>query len=1130
MNKTLGIVDTFADPADKRSNGLAEHSVLQLEKGVKAMMFAVRAPVEAWECMADAKALMLNCFPTQKDVKGKSGDAARPLEKLSMGEISREMCDTIIHHFITPHTPCLVTDPRTKGSTLEPRCRWCIAYKMLGDMPVFKCMRTGAWVRSKSYIVFDLMDGQNAYHFLGLTPPALPKSVCVRPSDRDEPDSYVVELEGLYEPSVMKKNPVIRTVHEHGAAHPNTRVHVVDRDESTGLLRVFETDSDGVLRPSGEYLKEVSTDVPISVLDESDLSSEPEAEPSSEPEAAASSAPSSEPETEVSIIPSRTTDSDESLLRRLTRSASGKIQLSTEKATVPPTEVDVLRLQMDPESFVGHKIYRHFTIEETAPHSPGVYMGEVVRTHQSATGETLWEVEYEADGHRQFLDSEEMSNFGIMMIHGSVETRENITSATVGVDPLSMQDYDIYHTKAGDTFVDVCKAVGVVDTNRKYYYDWMCQFHDYGARGCAYRFPSPFTSRGRLSGTAAVLEAGKAFPVPAGSQWEHILELHGVESARVNPSWHSAQAVRIGLASAEMNVALHRLADRSPENDAVNYSQTVVENNGGGRLSEEARTAMSSDLVTVSETCGVHSAAEPEAEGQSAVDERIAQLENECDDWRECHNPWKSRHFQDLVRNNEYLRNGKIVPPSDMAKAKLRSDRDLWIYAAEVELAALDRLQVFEHELTHNEIRSKGVRAKPVPLIFVLTVKYDLDTGSFIKCKARLCLQGCPAFMQKGRHFFQTHASTPDPTTSRLLCALLVGRHMHRIVFDVANAFPTTECAEYEKIACMYPKGMERWRAPDGSVSETKAGGAVMLMLFLVRVLYGSPAAPRRFAKARDAWVLEHFNSNGWKCVQCRSDPCLMRMTSPAGGICLVCTHVDDVEAVCDVEADCYYIHDAYHRHFQNGVVTCDPELLLGVRRVRTRTADGVDMIDLSQPEFIDTLYRMYADDDDMPSGDVDEPAVPHLHLDLGGDSIRGKQFLPPSVQESAAIIDKGYRSVCGSLLWIAGRTCPEVSGTVSMLCKVMSRPSRRAWQAALQCLAYVWRFKRQHGIRFRSDGNKSPEAAYDSSNKWDVKDAKAQYGFAIHLFDGPVIWTSKKHSHVGTSSTHNEYMALYWL
>ena len=91
-----------------------------------------------------------------------------------------------------------------------------------------------------------------------------------------------------------------------------------------------------------------------------------------------------------------------------------------------------------------------------------------------------------------------------------------------------------------------------------------------------------------------------------------------------------------------------------------------------------------------------------------------------------------------------------------MAKARLRSDRDLLIYAAEVELAALDRLKVFEHELSHNEIRSKGVRAKPVPLIFVLTVKYDLDTSSFIKCKARLCLQGCPAFIIECTHLMST--------------------------------------------------------------------------------------------------------------------------------------------------------------------------------------------------------------------------------------------------------------------------------------------------------------------------------------------------------------------------------------
>eukprot|EP01050_Picozoa_sp_SAG11_P006824 SAG11_NODE_547_length_8604_cov_4.710641_1_plen_106_part_00 len=84
--------------------------------------------------MADAKALMCNCWPLKCNVKGKRGDGIRPFEALTLGEISRDDCNTIIHHFITPHTPCLVADPRTKGSDLHPRCQWCISYKMFGDL------------------------------------------------------------------------------------------------------------------------------------------------------------------------------------------------------------------------------------------------------------------------------------------------------------------------------------------------------------------------------------------------------------------------------------------------------------------------------------------------------------------------------------------------------------------------------------------------------------------------------------------------------------------------------------------------------------------------------------------------------------------------------------------------------------------------------------------------------------------------------------------------------------------------------------------------------------------------------------------------------------------------------------
>jgi len=62
----------------------------------------------------------------------------------------------------------------------------------------------------------------------------------------------------------------------------------------------------------------------------------------------------------------------------------------------------------------------------------------------------------------------------------------------------------------------------------------------------------------------------------------------------------------------------------------------------------------------------------------------------------------------------------------------------------------------------------------------------------------------------------------------------------------------------------------------------------------------------------------------------------------------------------------------------------------------------------------------------------------------------------------------------------------------------------------------------------FSSNGNGELRTYYDASNRSDPTDEKSQYGFACFLFNGPVQWASRKQRHVGTSSTHNEYMALF--
>ena len=81
------------------------------------------------------------------------------------------------------------------------------------------------------------------------------------------------------------------------------------------------------------------------------------------------------------------------------------------------------------------------------------------------------------------------------------------------------------------------------------------------------------------------------------------------------------------------------------------------------------------------------------------------------------------------------------------------------------------------------------------------------------------------------------------------------------------------------------------------------------------------------------------------------------------------------------------------------------------------------------------------------------------------------------------------------------------------------------AFNCAMHMIAYL-DGQRHRGIRFRSDAPGEPICYYDSSDKKDPKDSKAQYGYVIMMFGGPILWSVKKHNHAGRSSTDNEYMA----
>ena len=202
--------------------------------------------------------------------------------------------------------------------------------------------------------------------------------------------------------------------------------------------------------------------------------------------------------------------------------------------------------------------------------------------------------------------------------------------------------------------------------------------------------------------------------------------------------------------------------------------------------------------------------------------------------------------------------------------------------------------------------------------------------------------------MRFGEHYFATFAAAPRCDTTRILQAICVGYGYHRSAFDINVAFPKAECKDYERIPLRYPPGMER-RNDDGT----------LLFALLERNLYGSPAAPRRFAQARNKWMLEYFNENGWTCKKMRFDPCLFKVTSPKGNITYLLVLVDDCDIISQLASDSALITAAFDKRFGvnggAGITVCDPHFLLGIQREMS-VSGGVTYLEMTQPECQITL------------------------------------------------------------------------------------------------------------------------------------------------------------------------------
>ena len=217
LNRIGGCTLDYHPPDDKRKRraGLAERTNGIAECYIKAVLMQQNLPPHMWSAAARDVEFLMNRSPTYRSAQNISdhGDGSSPIELYTNEAYGRSQVYSDLSYYIQVGTPCLVYEKDVKGSSLQPKSTWRIAWGMDGSTPVFRHPTTHHTKRSKSFTAFRLREGLNYAQFLGLGNIPSTRASAKIPQDYEKADGYIVDLGPLKLPK-DKVAPIDPTVVE----------------------------------------------------------------------------------------------------------------------------------------------------------------------------------------------------------------------------------------------------------------------------------------------------------------------------------------------------------------------------------------------------------------------------------------------------------------------------------------------------------------------------------------------------------------------------------------------------------------------------------------------------------------------------------------------------------------------------------------------------------------------------------------------------------------------------------------------------------------------------------------------------------------------------------------------------
>lgn len=127
-------------------------------------------------------------------------------------------------------------------------------------------------------------------------------------------------------------------------------------------------------------------------------------------------------------------------------------------------------------------------------------------------------------------------------------------------------------------------------------------------------------------------------------------------------------------------------------------------------------------------------------------------------------------------------------------------------------------------------------------------------------------------------------------------------------------------------------------------------------------------------------------------------------------------------------------------------------------------------------------------------------------------------------IDDSEPVIDVPYRRLVCSLMYISVMSRPDLSFAVSLLSRMLDRPTNQTWQAAKRVLRYLNSTK-DMCLKFEK-GDVKLISYSDADWAGDLMTRKSVSGFFALDGTNPIAWFSKKQTSVALSTMEAEYCA----